>query len=52
MSASDVLRKDHEEIMKLEKVISKCYQNLYDGHHIPFTDIEKRLVRFAVTAMQ
>ena len=41
MSASDVLRKDHEEIVKLEKVISKCYQNLYDGHHIPFTDIEK-----------
>ena len=41
MSASDVLRKDHEEIMKLEKVISKCYQNLHDGHHIPFTDIEK-----------
>jgi len=41
MSGSDVLRKDHEEIMKLEKVISSCYQNLYDGHHIPFTDIEK-----------
>ena len=41
MSASDVLRKDHEEIMKLEKVISSCYQNLYEGHHIPFTDIEK-----------
>ena len=41
MSASDILRKDHEEIMKLEKVISSCYQNLYDGHHIPFTDIEK-----------
>ena len=41
MSASDVLRKDHEEIMKLEKVISSCYQNLHDGHHIPFVDIEK-----------
>ena len=41
MSGSDVLRKDHEEIMKLEKVISSCYQNLYDGHHIPFTDIER-----------
>ena len=41
MSASDVLRKDHEEIMKLERVISSCYQNLYEGHHIPFTDIEK-----------
>ena len=41
MSASDVLRKDHEEIMKLEKVISSCYQNLYDGHNIPFTDIVK-----------
>ena len=27
--------------MKLEKVISSCYQNLYEGHHIPFTDIEK-----------
>ena len=27
--------------MKLERVISSCYQNLYDGHHIPFTDIER-----------
>ena len=41
MSASEILRKDHEEIMKLEKVISSCYQNLHDGHHIPFVDIEK-----------
>ena len=41
MSASGLLRKEHEEIMKLEEVISKCYKNLYDGHEIPFSDIEK-----------
>jgi len=41
LSASEVLRNDHNQIKRLEKVISKCYQVLYDGKDIPFSDIEK-----------
>ena len=41
MSATEILRKDHREIKRLEKVVSKCYQKLYAGSKIPFTDIEK-----------
>ena len=41
MSATELLRKDHEKILRLEKVVSKCSQNLYDGKNIPFDDIEK-----------
>lgn len=40
MSATDILRKDHQEIKRLEKIINKCYHDLYDGKDIPFTDIE------------
>ena len=41
MSATETLRNDHKHIKRLEKVISKCYQALYDGKDIPFSDIEK-----------
>ena len=41
MSATETLRKDHLEIKRLEKIISKCYQCIYDGKDIPFSDIEK-----------
>ena len=41
MSATEILRKDHREIKRLEKVVSKCYQKLYAGSKIPFTDLEK-----------
>lgn len=41
MSATETLRNDHNQIKRLEKVISKCYQALYDGKDIPFSDIEK-----------
>jgi hemerythrin-like domain-containing protein len=40
MSASNILRKDHEEIKRLEKVVNKCYHELYAGKSIPFSDIE------------
>ncbi len=40
MSASDTLRKDHEQIKRLEKIVNKCYHELYDGKDIPFSDIE------------
>lgn len=41
MSATDVLRKDHQQIDRLDKLICKCYQSLYDGKDIPLEDIEK-----------
>ena len=41
MSATDLLRKDHQEIKRLEKIIIKCFKSLYDGKDIPFLDIEK-----------
>lgn len=41
MSASDILRKDHEQIKRLEKIVNKCYHELYAGKSIPFSDIEK-----------
>ena len=41
MSATETLRNDHKQIKRLEKVISKCYQALYDEKDIPFSDIEK-----------
>jgi hemerythrin-like domain-containing protein len=40
LSASNILRKDHEQIKRLEKVINKCYHELYAGKSIPFSDIE------------
>ena len=41
MSASEFLRNEHQDILRLEKVITKCYKALYDGATIPFTDIDK-----------
>ena len=41
MSASEFLRNEHQDILRLEKVITKCYKALYDGAIIPFTDIDK-----------
>ena len=41
MSASEFLRKEHQEIMRLEKVITKSYKALYDGVNIPFSHIDK-----------
>ncbi len=40
MSASNILRKDHEQIKRLEKIVNKCYHELYAGKSIPFSDIE------------
>ena len=41
MSATETLRNDHNQIKRLEKVISKCYQALYDGKDVPFSDLDK-----------
>ena len=41
MSATEILRKDHIQIRRLEKIITKCYKKLYVGQNIPFSDIEQ-----------
>ena len=41
MSATNSLREDHKQIQRLDKIIIKCYKDLYDGKDIPFGDIEK-----------
>ena len=41
MSATETLREDHKQIKRLEKVIIKCYTELYAGKNIPLSDIEK-----------
>lgn len=41
LSATDSLREDHKQIKRLEKIIIKCYKDLYDGKDIPLGDIEK-----------
>ncbi len=41
MSASEFLRNEHQDILRLEKVITKSYKALYVGVDIPFYDIDK-----------
>ena len=41
MSATETLREDHKQIRRLEKVIIKCYTDLYSGKNIPFSDLDK-----------
>lgn len=41
MSATEILRQDHLKIKRLEKIIEKCYLDLYAGKEIPLSDIEK-----------
>ena len=38
---SEILRQDHLKIKRLEKIIIKCYKDLYAGKTIPLSDIEK-----------
>ena len=40
MSASETLRNDHKQIKRLDKIISKCYSNIYAGKTIPFSHLE------------
>ncbi|HIH06763.1 MAG TPA: hypothetical protein HA292_05820 [Candidatus Nitrosotenuis sp.] len=47
MSATELLRQDHLKIKRLEKIIEKCYQSLYEDKDIPLSDIEK--INFIIT---
>lgn len=44
MSGTELLRNDHKQIRRLEKIVTKCYKKLEDGHDIPFSDIEKMVL--------
>ncbi len=41
MSATESLREDHKQIKRLDKIIIKCYTELYAGKNIPLSDINK-----------
>ena len=41
MSATNQLRADHDQVRRLEKIVSKCAAELYKGTTIPFSDLTK-----------
>ena len=41
MSATNQLRADHDQVRRLERIVSKCADEIYKGSEIPFSDIEK-----------
>ncbi|MCY3854431.1 MAG: hemerythrin domain-containing protein [Thaumarchaeota archaeon] len=41
MNATDVLKKDHVEIRRFEKIIAKCSLLLYKKNNVPIKDLEK-----------
>lgn len=41
LNATEALREDHKQIKRLDKVIIKCYTELYAGKNIPLSDIDK-----------
>ena len=41
LSGTDALREDHKQIVRLDKIIIKCYTDLYAGKDIPLVDIDK-----------
>lgn len=41
LSATNALREDHKQIKRLDKIIVKCYQDLYGGKNIPLDDIQR-----------
>ena len=41
MSSTGILREDHKQIRRLEKIVTKCYTKLNNGENIPFSDMEK-----------
>ena len=41
LSGTDALREDHKQITRLDKIIIKCYTDLYAGKDIPLVDIDR-----------
>lgn len=40
MSGTEILRNDHRQIRRLEKIIVKCHTILNEGKDVPFSDIQ------------
>ncbi|MDH2906671.1 MAG: hemerythrin domain-containing protein [Candidatus Nitrosotalea sp.] len=40
MSGTEILRNDHRQIRRLEKIIVKCHTLLNEGNDVPFSDIQ------------
>jgi hemerythrin-like domain-containing protein len=40
MSGTEILRNDHRQIRRLEKIVARCYTKLNEGIDIPFSDID------------
>ncbi len=41
LKSTEILRKDHEHVRRLEKIVSKASQSVYDGADIPIMHLEK-----------
>ena len=41
MSATDLLRFEHDQIRRLEKITLRCSEELLKGTDVPFSDIDK-----------
>lgn len=41
MTATSILREDHKQIRRLERIVNKCQEKLYAGYSIPLNDLEK-----------
>ena len=41
MSATELLREDHKQIRRLDKIIINCYSELYAGKTVPLEDLER-----------
>ena len=41
MSGTETLREDHKQIRRLDKVIIRCYTELYAGNTVPLSDIDR-----------
>lgn len=41
MSATEILREDHLKIRRLERIVEKCYKDLYANKDVPLADIER-----------
>jgi hemerythrin-like domain-containing protein len=40
MSGTEILRNDHRQIRRLEKIVARCYTKLSEGMDVPFSDID------------
>ncbi len=40
MNGTEILRNDHRQIRRLEKIVARCYTKLNEGIDIPFSDID------------